>query len=166
MCLGVAKSGSPISRWMMSRPSASRARARTSTLKAPSTPSRSMREASFMDGSGRLAEERDAVAEIDEADLVADVRALAVDSASQAPAVLELDDSQLIGHIVDVGLGWRVNDRLGVNSAGTRAGHAAPRMVTTLVAPEPPKFCARPSLLRAIWRSPASPRIWSATPQI
>src|SRR5579884_255747 len=43
---GVSKSGSPISRWMMWRPSRSRARARASTSNAVSVPSRSMRLAS------------------------------------------------------------------------------------------------------------------------
>src|SRR6266571_430657 len=41
MCAGVAKSGSPISRWMTSRPSRSSAFARASTSKAVSVPSRS-----------------------------------------------------------------------------------------------------------------------------
>src|SRR6266568_4314723 len=45
MLSGVAKSGSPISRWMTWRPAASRRRARASTSKAPSVPSRSMRSA-------------------------------------------------------------------------------------------------------------------------
>src|SRR5438132_14370135 len=47
MLSGVAKSGSPISRWMISRPSASSRRARASTSKAPSVPRRDMRSANF-----------------------------------------------------------------------------------------------------------------------
>src|SRR5437588_322305 len=45
---GVSKSGSPISRWMTSRPRASSARAFTSTSKADSVPIRSIRLAIFM----------------------------------------------------------------------------------------------------------------------
>ena len=44
---GVSKSGSPISRWMTSRPVASSARARAAASKAVSVPIRSMRLASF-----------------------------------------------------------------------------------------------------------------------
>src|SRR5436309_2426241 len=45
MLSGVAKSGSPISRWTMRLPSASSLRARASTSNAPSVPSRDMRSA-------------------------------------------------------------------------------------------------------------------------
>src|SRR5215472_7045075 len=48
MCFGVSKSGSPISRWTISRPCRSRALARASTSKADSVPSRDMRSAKFM----------------------------------------------------------------------------------------------------------------------
>src|SRR6476620_10635387 len=40
MCAGVSKSGSPISRWMMSRPACSIARARARTESAVSVPTR------------------------------------------------------------------------------------------------------------------------------
>src|SRR6266851_8749284 len=46
MCAGVAKSGSPISRWMIFRPVASSARALASTSNADSVPSRDIRPAS------------------------------------------------------------------------------------------------------------------------
>src|SRR4030088_3021793 len=45
MLSGVAKSGSPISRWTMRLPSASSRRALASTSKAPSVPNRVMRSA-------------------------------------------------------------------------------------------------------------------------
>src|SRR2546423_968655 len=48
MLSGVAKSGSPISRWTTWRPAASRRRALASTSNAPSVPSRSMRSAKRM----------------------------------------------------------------------------------------------------------------------
>ena len=46
MCAGVSKSGSPISRWMTSRPVRSIARARASTENAVSVPSRATPAAS------------------------------------------------------------------------------------------------------------------------
>src|SRR5262245_19798907 len=48
MWAGVSKSGSPISRWMISRPARSRARARASTSKADSVPSLDIRVATSM----------------------------------------------------------------------------------------------------------------------
>src|SRR4029453_12701726 len=48
MCLGVSKSGSPISRWMISLPCRSRALARANTSNADSVPSRDMRSAKFI----------------------------------------------------------------------------------------------------------------------
>src|SRR5580704_5594200 len=39
-------------------------------------------------------------------------------------------------------------------------------MVITLVAPDPPRFCASPSVFRFTCRSPACPRICSTTSQI
>src|SRR5215469_969062 len=48
MLSGVAKSGSPISRWTTRRPPASRWRALASTSNAPSVPSRSIRLAKWM----------------------------------------------------------------------------------------------------------------------
>src|SRR5256885_4085931 len=48
MLSGVAKSGSPISRWTIFLPSASSLRARASTSNAPSVPSRVMRSANLM----------------------------------------------------------------------------------------------------------------------
>src|SRR5215475_15382708 len=48
MCLGVSKSGSPISRWTISRPARSSCLARASTSKADSVPSRAIRGATFM----------------------------------------------------------------------------------------------------------------------
>src|SRR5438445_2022926 len=48
MCAGVSKSGSPISRWTISRPARSRARARASTSKADSVPSLAMRPATLI----------------------------------------------------------------------------------------------------------------------
>src|SRR5690242_3136148 len=48
MLSGVAKSGSPISRWTMSRPWASSRRALASTSKAPSVPMWSMRSANLI----------------------------------------------------------------------------------------------------------------------
>src|SRR5262245_7620996 len=50
MCAGVSKSGSPISRWTISRPWRSRALARASTSNADSVPSRDMRCAKLMNG--------------------------------------------------------------------------------------------------------------------
>src|ERR671936_21444 len=47
MLSGVAKSGSPISRWTISRPSASRRLARAKTSKAPSVPRRDIRSANL-----------------------------------------------------------------------------------------------------------------------
>ena len=51
--VGVAASGSPISRWTTSTPAASRARALASTWNADSVPSRVMRSASSMTGYGK-----------------------------------------------------------------------------------------------------------------
>src|SRR5207237_4642328 len=48
MLSGVAKSGSPISRWTMSRPWASRRRALARTSKAPSVPMWSIRSANLI----------------------------------------------------------------------------------------------------------------------
>src|SRR5579883_1059318 len=151
---------------MMSRPSASSARARTRTLKAPSTPKWSIRAASFMSASRGLAKERNAIAEFYERYTVADLGTFALDAAGKAPAIFQLDDRQLVGNVVDVCLGRRIHNRFGVDGSGAGIRHAAPNMLTTLVAPDPPRFCARPTLLRGIWRSPASPRICSATSQI
>src|SRR5439155_4325757 len=48
MWAGVSKSGSPISRWTISRPARSRARVRASTSKADSVPSLAMRPATLI----------------------------------------------------------------------------------------------------------------------
>src|SRR5579863_9451917 len=113
-----------------------------------------------------FAEERDFVAEGGEVHSIADLDALAFDAARQAPAALQLDDGKLIRYVVQVGLGRRVNHGLSVHGTGSRIGHAVSRILTTLVAPEPPRFCASPMECRATCRSPASPRICCTTSQI
>src|SRR5437667_7638431 len=58
MWAGVSKSGSPISRWTMLLPCRSRARARASTSKAVSVPSRPIRSATWiMTGPFRASED-------------------------------------------------------------------------------------------------------------
>src|SRR6266478_4524035 len=85
---------------------------------------------------------------------------------AKAPSAFEFDDRELIGYVVHVGFGWREDDGFGVDGAWPQFVHAAPRMVMTLVAPEPPRFCASPIVFRLTCRSPASPRICWTTSQI
>src|SRR5579883_394979 len=160
MWAGVGKSGSPISRWMMLRPCASSARAFTSTSKADSTPMRLMRSASFIQYSAlwslRFSKARHAAAALDFRHAVADRHTRAMYAGGHAAAAVEGDDGGLIRRLVQESFRRGVNDGFGVNGSGP---HAAPRMLTTQVAPLPPRFSARPSACRASWRSPASPRI-------
>src|SRR5437764_8930450 len=154
MCAGVGKSGSPISRCTTLRPSASSARALTNTSKADSTPMRLIRSANFM--KLRFPKVRDAAALFDLDDAVIDRDAAAQNPAGDAAARVEGHDGRLVGRVLRKRLGRGVNHRFGVDNA---ASHTAPRMLTTHVAPEPPRFSARPMRLRATCRSPASLRI-------
>src|ERR1035441_9061113 len=67
---------------------------------------------------------------------------------------LALTSDGLVRRILRERLGGQVNHGLGVNESGS---HAAPRMLTTQVAPEPPRFSASASEWRGICHSPASP---------
>src|SRR5579884_2766585 len=161
---------------MMLRPWASNVLARTRTSNALSTPSRLILSASLVMDSGlSLSEKRNAVAEIRKHDAIADDYALAVNARGQAPARIEGNDRNLVGRFMDVRLrrgphyGLRVDFTVARTWSGLLqlrfgnrccGGHhqAALKTVTTAVAPEPPRFWARPSECFLICRSPASPR--------
>src|SRR5206468_10371024 len=116
----------------------------------------------------RLAKERDTVAVAGELDSVADGHTLAFDAGREPAAALQRDDRQLIGRIRHELLRRGVHHGLGVDDATAHmAPHPDPaRIVTTAVAPDPPRFCASPNECRSSCRSPAWPRICIATSQI
>jgi hypothetical protein len=77
---------------------------------------------------------------------VADFYTIPCDSRSQTSPTVERYDRELIRRIPhELGRG-RMYHGFGVNHAGA---HIAPKTVTTAVAPEPPRFCAKPME----WRS-------------
>src|SRR5260221_39917 len=115
---------------------------------------------------GLFSEEGNVGAELRKCDAIADLGTLASDPSGDAPAAFEFNDRKLVGYVVHVGFGWREDDGFGVDGAWPQFVHAAPRMVMTLVAPEPPRFCASPIVFRLTCRSPASPRICWTTSQI
>src|ERR1700719_3518876 len=113
-----------------------------------------------------LPEKRNVLAELDKLHPVADLRPLAIDPSRQPAAAFKLDNRELIRHVIHVRFRRRKDYRLGVNRSRSWTGHAAPKIVITLVAPDPPRFCASPTELRLTCRSPASPRICCTTSQI
>ena len=97
-----------------------------------------------------LLEDGKLIAVFDELDAVADGHFASLNARSEAAAGIEGDDGDLIGSFVNVLCRSGVNGGLGVND--TRAGigifvahAAAPRIVTTQVAPDPPRFWASPN---------------------
>src|SRR5580704_13577478 len=97
-----------------------------------------------------LAEERDAVAVFGEIHGVADLHRAAGDARRQALAPVERHNHQLIRSIRDKLLRSSVDQGFSVDDSRAGIGHTAPRMVTTAVAPEPPRFCAKPKEWRSI----------------
>src|SRR3954447_12977597 len=96
MCRGVVKSGSPISRWMIRLPCASSSRARASTSKAVSVPSRASDAASGRSATALLVGAAPELERDRRLDLLADVRHEADgprhhgDAANRAPREPEL----------------------------------------------------------------------------
>ena len=97
-----------------------------------------------------------AVPLFDKCDSIADsgalVRLFAEDANRDAAASFDIDNRDLIRRIGGELFGRRVNDSLCVDDAVAliRSGstYAAPRMVTTQVAPDPPRFWAKPTRWR------------------
>jgi len=115
---------------------------------------------------------RDAVFIFHKGDAITDVnplvRALSEHANRNSLAILQIDNCDLVRRIGRISLRGRVDCGLGIYCAtqSAKAHDAAPRMVTTQVAPEPPRFCANPMRCFATWRSPASPRSCIITSQI
>ena len=86
---------------------------------------------------------RDAVARLDLDYAVVDGDPVAEDAARYPPARLERDDGDLVGRVLGEGLRRGIDDGFRVNSSDHLI-HTLPRIVTTQVAPEPPRFSATP----------------------
>src|SRR5579862_4020076 len=97
-----------------------------------------------------LPEERDAAAVFGEIHGIADLDPVADHSRGEPAPAVERDDHQLIRRVGDELLRRGVDQCFGVNNSGTGVCHIVPRIVTTAVAPEPPKFWASPSECRSI----------------
>src|SRR5215471_13269804 len=111
-----------------------------------------------------LPKECDAVAVFCELHCIANTDAAAEDADGAAFATLQIHNGELIGSVGDKLRGRGMYDCLGINNASM--AHDAPKIVTTAVAPEPPRFSAKPTSFRATCKSPASPRICITTSQI
>src|SRR5206468_9302694 len=95
-------------------------------------------------------------------DPVVDRNPLALHAPGNAPAAIERHDRHLVRDVFFKRRWRRVDHRFRIN----RAHHNSARIVTTQLAPEPPRFSASPSECLASCRSPASPRICCTTSQI
>ena len=74
---------------------------------------------------------------------IANLNAAAEDADGAAFATLQIHNGELIGSIGDELRGRGVDHSLGVDNAPM--AHYAPKIVTTAVAPEPPRFSAKPT---------------------
>src|SRR5437899_7044101 len=103
-------------------------------MRIPPESGPSVRPASFA-----FPEERDTVASIDENHTVVDRHPRVLDAAGHAPAAIERHDRHLVRNVFPKRRGSRMYHCLRINSAH----HNSPRIVTTQLAPEPPRFSAR-----------------------
>src|SRR5439155_16008281 len=113
-------------------------------------PGPSVRPASFA-----FPENPNALARIDQRDTVVDRNPRALDAPGHPLAAIERDDRHLIGNVSFKRRRRHVHHCFRINSAH----HISPKMVTTQLAPDPPRFSASPSECRVSCRSPASQRI-------